>query len=150
MFDKSSTEILNSFSCEKCRAISFHENKLLVSTVHSEQEQVLYNWNGFTLTKEVVPMFSDIRYSYTNTFHNGNIFIAGRPNSNVDTIYGYDENNNHIMSLTGHTKPILNIKSFGNYLVSSSSDKTIKIWDVEDQTLLKSISVSGTPYQGSN
>ena len=140
VWDKVSGDVVNLESVNNPRFATTHGNKLLVSTF-GIQKQLLYTINDDgTLTQVSVDIFSDISQSLSNAFYNGNMYMTGTGSDGARSIFEYDENNNHVITIdTQHTSFISEIRFYGDYLISNSKDKTMKIWNHQTQTLVKTI-----------
>ena len=144
VWNKVSGDVVHLESVNNPRFVSAHENKLLVSTF-GIQKQLLYTINNDgTLTQVSVELFPDISQSLANAFHNDNMFMTGTGLDGERSIFGYDENNNLVMTInTEHKSFIGEIVVYGDYLISNSWDRTMKIWNHQTQSLIKTLDLQG-------
>ncbi len=99
-------------------------------------------WNLSTRTESTLIGEHDGSITDISVIRNGKIIISSSNDSKI-TIWEQDIQNNYHKKkdLIGHTEAVLSIdvQTDDNYLLSAGKDNTIKIWDLNELTWIRSI-----------
>ncbi|KAJ6648170.1 Transducin beta-like protein 3 [Pseudolycoriella hygida] len=128
-----------------CTRILLNEKTSQLALVSVDQNIMIHNLSTFFCSKQLIG-FTDEILDVAFLGKKGRYLAVA---TNSVTIKVYDTTNMNCRVLNGHTDIVLSLSTHKNFLLSSSKDQTIKLWEIDPGSFIISLLATGTKHTSS-